>query len=164
MPRHALLAALLLTGWSAAAPHTDVRNGFSVIPPMAWKKTTHPGTVLVYVAPQAVQEFTPNVNVVVQVLPKGMTQTQYHQLSMAQIPKTFPEGKIVSERPVTLGGQKANELVYTGRQGPYVLHFMATYVVKGGNAYVITFTTVKGQETALKTPRAAFLQTFKFTR
>ncbi|ACO45680.2 DcrB-related protein [Deinococcus deserti] len=163
MPRHALLAALL-TSWSAAAAYTDATNGFSVTPPATWKKTAHPGTVLVYVAPQPVQQFTPNVYVVVQNLPTGMTQAQYHQLSMAQIPKVFPEGKIVSHRPVTLSGQKANELVYTGRQGEYLLHFMATYVVKGNKAYLITFTTVKGQEVALKTPRATFLQTFKFTR
>lgn len=163
MFRHALLAALL-TGWSAAAAYTDATNGFSVMPPVTWKKTAHPGTVLVYVAPQQVQQFTPNVYVVVQALPKGMTQAQYHQLSTVQVPKIFPEGKIVSHRPVTLSGQKANELVYTGRQGPYLLHFMATYVVRGDKAYVITFTTVKGQEAALKTPRATFLQSFKFTR
>ncbi|GGK13236.1 hypothetical protein GCM10008955_03200 [Deinococcus malanensis] len=164
MSRHALLAALMLTGWSAAAPYTDTKNGFAVTPPPGWQKAAHPGTVLVYVVPQPVQQFSPNLNVVVQPLPKGMTQAQYHQLSLAQIPKVFPEGKVLAHRAVTLGGQKANELVYTGLQGQFRLHFVATYAVRGSNAYIVTFTTIRGQEAALKTPMANFLKSFKFTR
>ncbi|MFD1730037.1 hypothetical protein ACFSC4_01260 [Deinococcus malanensis] len=59
MSRHALLAALMLTGWSAAAPYTDTKNGFAVTPPPGWQKAAHPGTVLVYVVPQPVQQFSP---------------------------------------------------------------------------------------------------------
>ncbi|MFC4427446.1 PsbP-related protein [Deinococcus navajonensis] len=164
MMRSALLAALVLSGWSAAAPYTDAKNGFSVTPPAGWQKGSYPGTALVYLSPKPVKEFTPNVNVVVQALPKGMTQAQYHQLSTSQIAKVITEGRILSNRATTLGGQPANELVYTGRQGQYLLSFLATYAVRGGQAYIVTFTTVKGQEAAIKPMAAAFVKSFRFTR
>ncbi|MFC4639602.1 DcrB-related protein [Deinococcus hohokamensis] len=164
MLRPALLAALLLTGWSVAAPYTDTKNGFSVTPPAGWQKGNYPGTALVYLSPKPIKEFAPNVNVVIQTLPKGMTQAQYHQLSTAQIAKVITDGKIVGNRSVTLGGQPANELTYTGRQGQYLLSFLATYAVRGGKAYIVTFTTVKGQEAGIKPLAAAFVKSFRFTR
>src|SRR6476646_6263473 len=111
----ATLAALLLLGSATAATFTDSKNGFSVTPPSGWDKVDYAGTAVVYMNPVRVKGFGPNLNVIVQTVPAGTTQAQFHQGSLAQSKKYVTGGQIIQVRAVTLGGRPANEVVYTGR-------------------------------------------------
>lgn len=155
---------LLLLGVSVAAPFTDKKNGFQVTPPAGWKKVDYPGTAVVYMAPKRVSEFAPNLNVIVQPVPAGTTQARFHSGSLAQIKKFVTGGQIIQTRDVTLGGQKANEVVYTGRQGQFSLYFIAIYAVKGKSAYIITGTTPLGVQGDMAQVTRAFAKSFKITR
>ncbi len=156
------LAGLTLLGSALAATYTNAENGFSVTPPTGWSQQSYPGAAVVF-ADKPVGNFAPNLNVVVQPLPAGMTQAQYHALSVEQIKKLITDSKIISTRATTLGGAKANETVYTGRQGVYTLYFIATYAVTGGKAYLVTATT-QGNQARLTPINAAFVKSFKLLR
>lgn len=155
---------LLLLGGSLAAPFTDAKNGFTVTPPAGWQKVDYPGTAVVYMAPRRVGDFAPNLNVIVQPVPAGTTQARFHTGSLAQIRKFVSGGKVIQTRDVTLSGQKANEVVYTGRQGKFSLYFIAIYAVKGKTAYIITGTTPLGVQGDMAQVTRAFAKSFKITR
>jgi hypothetical protein len=157
-----ILAGLTLLGSALAATYTNAENGFAVTPPSGWKQMSFPGAAVVF-ADKPVGNFAPNVNVVVQSLPAGMTQAQYHALSLDQIKKLITDSKIISTRTTTLGGAKANETIYTGRQGVYTLYFITTYAVTGGKAYLVTATT-QGSQAQLTPVNAAFVKSFKILR
>ncbi|PNY82335.1 PsbP-related protein [Deinococcus koreensis] len=156
--------ALLLLGGSLAAPFTDAKNGFKVTPPAGWQKVDYPGTAVVYMAPRRVGDFAPNLNVIVQPIPAGTTQARFHTGSLAQIRKFVSGGQIIQTRDVTLSGQKANEVVYTGRQGKFSLYFIAIYAVKGKSAYIITGTTPLGVHGDMAQTTRAFAKSFRITR
>ncbi|THF88681.1 DUF1795 domain-containing protein [Deinococcus sp. KSM4-11] len=160
----ATLAALLLLGSATAATFTDSKNGFSVTPPSGWDKVDYAGTAVVYMNPVRVKGFGPNLNVIVQTVPAGTTQAQFHQGSLAQIKKYVTGGQIIQVRAVTLGGRPANEVVYTGRQGDFSLYFIAIYAVKGTSAYIVTGTTVLGQQGDMAQKTRAFAASLRITR
>lgn len=164
MPRLTLPLALLVLGAGLAAPYTDAKNGFRVTPPAGWQRVEYPGTAVVYVSPKKVGEFSPNLNVIVQALPAGMTQARYHALSLGQIRDFVTGGKVVQTRATTLAGRPANEVVYTGRQGKFSLYFIAIYAVKGRNAYLITGTTPLGQQGDMAGVTRAFAGSFEITK
>ncbi|PTA69117.1 PsbP-related protein [Deinococcus arcticus] len=159
-PARRLLALLLLSSTAHAATYKDPSGAFSATVPSGWQQGSYPGTAVVFAAkPEG--GFASNINVIVQPLPAGMTQAQYHALSVKQIGQLITDGKIVKTQAMTLGGLKGNQLVYTGRQGQYKLYFIATYAVKGNRAYLVTATSRQGQEGQLAPVNAAFVKSFK---
>ncbi|WP_309573261.1 PsbP-related protein [Deinococcus sp.] len=158
------LAALLLLGSAHAATYSDSKNGFTLTPPAGWEKVDYEGTAVVYMNPARVKGFGPNLNVIVQTVPAGTTQAQFHQGSVAQIKKYVSGGQIIQTRAVTLAGRPANEVVYTGRQGDFSLYFIAIYAVKGTSAYIVTGTTVLGQQGDMARKTRAFAASFRITR
>lgn len=164
MPRLPPLLALLVLGGALAAPYQDAKNGFRVTPPAGWQRAEYPGTAVVYLAPQRVGDFNPNLNVIVQPLPAGVTQARYHAQSLEQIRTFVSGGKVVQARATTLSGQAANEVVYTGRQGKFSLYFIAIYAVRGRSAYLITGTTPLGKQGDMAAVTRAFARSFRITR
>ena len=158
------LAALLLAGSVHAATFTDTKNGFTVTAPAGWEQVPYAGTAVVYMSPRRVAGFGPNINVIVQTVPAGLTQAQFHAGSLAQIRKYVTGGKVIQTRAVTLGGRPANEVVYTGRQGEFSLYFIAVYTVKGTRAYIVTGTTVLGQQGDMAQKTRTFAGSLKITR
>ncbi|GHF33182.1 hypothetical protein HNQ07_000300 [Deinococcus metalli] len=164
MTRTRLALAALLLGSAHAVTFTDSKNGFTVTAPAGWDKVDYAGTAVVYLNPQRVNGFGPNINVIVQTVPAGTTQAQFHQGSLAQIRKYVSGGQIIQARAVTLGGRPANEVVYTGKQGDFSLYFIAIYTVKGTRAYIVTGTTVLGKQGDMAQKTRAFAASFRITR
>lgn len=154
--------ALLLGVTASAATFSSAKDGFRISAPAGWQPSSYPGVNVVFLAPQVLPDFRPNVNVLVQSLPKGMTQKQYHDISVKQLDTVITEGKIISQRVATLAGQPANELIYQGRQGKLTLYFHAVYAVKGQKAYILTGTTKLGSQAALQSAMKTFVDTFRF--
>ncbi|MVN88385.1 DUF1795 domain-containing protein [Deinococcus sp. HMF7620] len=153
-------ALVLLTSVAHAATYKDASGTFSATAPSGWKQGTYPGTAVVFAAPPS-NGFAPNINVIVQTVPAGTTQAAYHKLSVAQIGQLITDGKVLGNKTVSVGGLNGNQVAYTGRQGQYKLYFISTYAVKGTKAYVITATTLQGQETKLSPVNVAFVKGFK---
>ncbi|WP_158591673.1 DcrB-related protein [Deinococcus cavernae] len=155
-------ALAFLLGVSAdAVTFSSPKDGFSITAPAGWKQASYPGTNVVFMAPKPLASFQPNVNVLVQPLPAGITQKKYHDLSLKQLDTVMTDGKILSQRATTLGGQPANEVIYQGRQGKATLYFHATYAVKGRQAYILTGTTVLGSQATLLPAMKTFVSSFK---
>ncbi|MDV6373801.1 PsbP-related protein [Deinococcus arenicola] len=144
-----------------AATFKDTPNGFSVTPPPGWTQRSFEGTAVVY-ADKEQSGFVPNMNVIVQPLPAGMTLAQYNMVSQKQVKELITDGKIIATRDTTLGGLKAKKTFYTGNQGKFKLYFISTYTVRGGKAYLVTATTKLGMEANLKKVNANFIRNFKF--
>ncbi|OLV17430.1 DcrB-related protein [Deinococcus marmoris] len=157
------LAGLTLLGSALAATYKNAESGFSVTPPPAWTQLSVPGVAVAF-ADKPQGDFTPNLNVAVQPLPPGITLAQYHALSLDQVKKLITDSKIISTRATTLGGAKAQETVYTGRQGQFKLYFISTYAVTGGKAYLVTATTKQGLQAQMTPTNAAFVKSFKLLR
>ncbi|WP_221089056.1 PsbP-related protein [Deinococcus aquaedulcis] len=155
-----LLALILLSGVAHAATYKDPSGTFSATVPAGWQQGSYPGTAVVF-AGKREGDFTSNINVIVQPVPAGMTQAQYHALNVKQIGQLITDGKILKNQAATLGGVKGNRLVYTGRQGQYKLYFIATYAVKGNRVYMVTATSRQGQEAKLAPVNDAFIKSFK---
>jgi hypothetical protein len=102
--------------------------------------------------------------VVVQTLPAGLTLRQYTDLSLPQLKQALPGSKVLSLRPGTLSGVPASQLIYTAPQGALKLYFTQTYAVVGGRAYLLTGTTVQGQEAGLNPAMATFVKAFRIRR
>ncbi|GAA4022281.1 hypothetical protein GCM10022631_40920 [Deinococcus rubellus] len=149
---------------SAALAYTDAADGFSVTAPKGWKQSSYPGTSVVFLAPKTVSAFNPNINVLVQAVPTGVTLKDYDAATLDQIKKLITDGKLISQQAVTLDGSEATQLNYTGRQGQYKLYFTQTYAIVGKKAYVLTGTTVQGQDAALRAVMDGFVRTFKARR
>ena len=163
LSRSALLLGAFLALTSAAA-YTNTESRFSATAPGGWKQASYPGTTVVFLAPRVVSAFNPNINVLVQDLPGGMTLKAYTDLSVPQIKQFITDSRILTQNASTLGGVPARQLTYTGRQGQHQLFFAQTYAVVGQRAYVLTGTTVQGQEAALLPVMAEFIKQFRFMK
>lgn len=157
-----LCLTLLLGSTACAATFSSAKDGFRITSPAGWKQASYPGTSVIFASPKRLTDFQPNVNVLVQNIPAGITQKQYHDTSLRQMDSMLTDGKILSQRATTLGGQPANEITYQARQGKATLFFHVTYAVKGKRAYVITGTTKLGAQADLLPAMKSFVSSFKF--
>ncbi len=158
----AALVALSL-GTVSAKAYTNAAHGFSVSPPPSWQtREGVMGTVVVFVAPQVAGQFTPNVNVVVQPAPSGVSLAQLTDASVQQIGNLITNFKLVKRAKSTLGGAPSNQIEYTGVQGKFALHFQQTFAFKNGKAYILTFTDDQKDLASARKNVAATLQSFKF--
>lgn len=159
------LALLLLTlGASAAAPFQNADVRFTA--PANWTEKLDPGMgmMVAYLSPQIVNQFHPNLNLVVQPLPAGLTLEQYHQLSLKQLPLMITDGKVLGTRKTALGGQPAYAIQYSGKQGVYLLYWDAIYTVRKGKAYVLTGTVPQSARATFSPIFNRVFTTFQFVK
>lgn len=147
--RAPLLLAALFASTTLAASYTDSKYGFQLSYPAGW--TVQPdvmGAAVAVLAPP-VNNFSRNVNVVViGGVPAGTTLDSVYSQNVATLRKLMTDFKVLAERRLTVDGQPARELVYTGRQGQYSLRQKQRYVLHGGKLYVLTATGLKGDAAA----------------
>lgn len=165
-PWTALVLALLVPTALAAGPgFTSVQHGFSLSAPDGWQKVEGvEGTVVAFVAPTKAGQFRPNVNVVVEPLPRVVPLSVYTDLSLQNISKAdaFTNYKLISRRSVTVSGKPASEVTWSAKQGDNALQFRQVYIVKPDKAFVITFTDVQGNFARSSAGGQAVLNTFKY--
>ena len=157
------LAALTTVSAAQAVTFSSPKEGYAITVPANWTQGSYPGASVIFMAPKALPGFHPNMNVMVQSLPQGMTLGQYHEVSLAQIPQAFTEGKVLRVVKTTLGGVPAYDVTYQGqlKSDKDKLLFEAVYAVKGQRAYLITTTTLLSQPATLP-PMKQFVSGFKF--
>lgn len=102
------------------------------------------GTVVIFFSDQKNSSdlFQENLNVLVQDLSaQPMTLAEYTDLSIEQIKLFVSDSKILSSKKITLAGNLANELIYTGKQGQFDLKWKQIYTIIGDTAYILTYTS-----------------------
>ena len=106
--------------------------------------------------------FKDNVNFIIQdLIGHKISLKEYTEISKRQIKSMITDSEILlctTEKSHNLNFQK---LIYTGRQGVYLLHFIQYYWVENNKAYILTFTTETAQFDRYKDIGNRILSSFK---
>jgi hypothetical protein len=109
---------------------------------------TQPNSVMKFIAfnPTLEQDFATSTNVVVEPLPSEMTLDGYVQAALAQLHQVpFVVGEIDHE-PVAVPAGQAEKISYRSRftfaGGKRTVATLQYALVQGGNAYIVTYTTL----------------------
>ncbi len=120
------------------------------------------GTDLIGLSPieDAKDTFRENVNVVLENLPKSMTDAEYLQLSLKHLNKVFalpPDKKFTQTK---VGNQQGYHLRYSMQMGQNNMDNDVYVVIKDGAAYIITCSHAKGKRDAFKSTIDSIVDTF----
>ena len=126
------------------------KTGFSIQYPNNWTidESGHMGTKLIIFSPlsDVKDTFKENVNFIIQdLIGHKISLKEYTEISKRQIKGMITDSEILSCTTEKLHNLNFQKLIYTGRQGIYLLQFTQYYWVENNKAYVLTFTTEKAQ-------------------
>ncbi|HID92453.1 MAG TPA: hypothetical protein EYP60_00020 [bacterium (Candidatus Stahlbacteria)] len=100
------------------------------------------GFALVVMKGPAGARFQPNVNVLVEILPRELTSKEYFEAGVKSLRAFIKDFKEESRREVKVGDKDGYELIYTGRMFGIKFKWIQQSVVKGKYGYIITGTGV----------------------
>ena len=133
---------------TAQSPQTQTiadRHGrFTIDFPMNWEISARESGMpsVIGLAPGAVGDFRPSVNVVVEDLPRAMSASEYADLNQRTLSEVFRAFKVLEQGPTTLGGQQAfyRYFTWTPNSGR-AIYQVQVYLTIGEVAFVVTGTT-----------------------
>lgn len=130
-------------------------NGFSISYPDEWEvseRASMPGTTTFITPLQGRDDtFRENVTIVVQGAPAdAMTLDEFTELALAQGRELIPRFTVWELRATTLGGNPAQQVVYTGLQGERALRWLQLWTLVGDQAYIVTYTAEEEEFTAFR--------------
>lgn len=139
------------------------KYSFSMQPPSGWAvdESGLMGTAVIFYGPRE-QDFTVNVNIMVEDVPAGTTLGDYISVSKRNLPLLLTNHRVVSERSRVIGGIYAYELVITHTMGIFDLKAKCVALLKDSKAYTITFTALPGNYDVYLPAFEASVETFKF--
>lgn len=117
--------------------------GIKIKYPPNWTKMEQVfGAIVVFMSPKenAFDNFQENLNIVAESLSTPITLEEYTDVAISQLKQIITDINIVETESTTLAGNPAHKIVYTGRQGQYILKWMQIWTIKNNKAYVITYT------------------------
>jgi hypothetical protein len=120
-------------------------HAYSINYPEEWQVSERPSTpgTTTFTAPLRGEgdTFRENVTVVVQSLPAGTaTLDEYTAMALAQGEDFIPRFAVQESLPTTLGGNPAQQVVYTGIQGERALRWLQLWTLAGDRVYILTYT------------------------
>jgi predicted small lipoprotein YifL len=120
-------------------------NGYSIRYPEDWQVSespSRPGTTTFTAPLQGESDtFRENVTVVVQSVPAGTTSLdEFTEMALAQGQDYIPQFTVRELMPTTLGGNPAQQVVYTGVQGTRDLRWLQLWTLAGDQVYILTYT------------------------
>lgn len=116
--------------------------------PRKWvKKEKIMGLLVMFLSPQesSADKFQENLNIVVQPLPRPIKLAEVTRLDTQQMKKLIGDFKLISSKPTTLGNNRANQIVFTGKQGNFNLKWMQVFTITNNKIYVLTYTAEVGK-------------------
>ncbi len=133
----------------AIAPMTyeNTNYGMQITYPANWELSTETNDIILgtvaRLTPKSVAAKGNYAEMTIRVVEfqQPMTLSEYTTNSVAQIVEFLPGAKIISSSPVTLGGQPAHQVIYTGQDEERQVTFKASEVwtIHNDRAYVITY-------------------------
>jgi len=125
-------------GW-----RTFASKDFSIEYPAGWtlQTATSIGAKFVLLAPGAEQSaYGENINMFVQNLGSArMTAKDYSSIAMEQIRGTIADAEVLNQTMGNNGQDDFFEVTFAGSQGIVDLQWLQRFYVRGGNAYVLTY-------------------------
>jgi hypothetical protein len=168
-----VIAALLGLGGCRKATLEDFRLyrstplGFSVEYPDFWQKTAEVSEgIVAFVTPKEGYSDQYTDNVTIRSFKPDMEYNAYVTGYVAELAKTVENYKLVSEKEMELGGEKAYQIVYESAdgEGKNELRFMQIFALHNEKMYVVTYIGEFSSYTYFLTAVEKMLSTFTFLK
>lgn len=146
--------------------YSNAKYGFKINAPKGWRvdESGKSGTLVFFFNNQsdkeAVNQFTANINVTSESA-QGLDLDSYTKASKDTLSRLFQNYKLTEDRAVTANGVPARIIGSTFTQGLYHLRNLQLIVLKGGQAYIVTFTALESTWSKYKSLIESSLLTFK---
>lgn len=144
----ALLCLVIIAFASAPARaegETYSGNGYTITFPSGWEiqKGSDPIEVFALSPLEGEQDkFQENINIVLEDVPKDMTNQEYIDLSIDNAKKSLSEFKVVSRKKITIDGQPGEQMVYEHTYKGTKINAGQAIVINKGKSYVVTLSTL----------------------
>lgn len=122
---------------------TDSANGIKIKYPSGWTKNKDlRGIIITFDSPKenASDKVQENLNVIKDKLPAQTTLDQYIDLSTNQVKQSIKDFKLNNSSKITLAGNSARKLIFTGKSDKYNLKWLQIIAEKNNKIYVLTYT------------------------
>lgn len=144
--------------------YTDAKYDFSITPPRDWTSSEGQMGALVffYESQSGNESFKTNINIVRELVAKDTNTQNYVSTSIEQMSKVLTDYKAMSIDKVKIAaGEEGYRVVGIFKMGNVVIMNSQLYLVKGGEAYVVTGTSRKENWAGNKLAFDSTFSTFK---
>lgn len=132
------LLILLLISPALAERHEGIQ-GVSLEPPVGWLQTSDSEAPLILMAPKRLENFHPNVNVLIQKT-GNLSYDEYHGLTVKSAPSV--NGVVSGYAPFIFDTQETGRrMELTFESNGYKLKSLGVWLTKDGLTYLVTGTT-----------------------
>lgn len=155
------LLILLIPGWLT---YTDPSNKFSMQYPKEWSQKSQ-NNVIYFFSPKTdpAAQFQENVNLLLQDLSsQPMTLEQYTDMSKQQLIQAFGANAVLSGGPTTIGGQKAQYMVYNFSLQGHTLKMKGVWFIKEKTAYLFTYSADPSKYATYEETATDIINSFSF--
>jgi serine/threonine protein kinase len=146
-------------------------EGIKIKYPGNWKKeeiqNPFTGEVAIFLAPKDndADKFPGKVSIKIEDLSaQNMSLEEYTDSSLEEINKFLKDGKIIKSIPTKLSNEKAQMVVYTGKdEEDNLIKYMEVWTVKDKKAYIISYIAESDKYSQLLNSAEAMIKSFDFS-
>ncbi len=147
------------------AKYENQEFSFALNKPDGWESQEEvEGTVVAFMSPKESSDdsFQENISISVQDEDETLTLESYNKAAKKQIPAALEEGKVIETKKITLAGQGAYSLIYTGKLDGEELKWQAVYSIKDSKPYVVVYTARPESFDKFAVDMSSVVSSFKF--
>ena len=142
---------------------------FSINYPIEWElnESGQMGSEFILFSPLSSKNdnFKENVNLVIQDLSAyNLDLNKYVEISENQIKTMITEGNIITSDRKNKNGKEFHKVIYTGKQGIYVLKYEQYFWVENNKAYILTLTCKESEFSDYKNIGEEILNSFELNK
>jgi hypothetical protein len=142
---------------------------YSISYPATWElnESKQMGSSFMLFSPieSAEDRFRENVNLLIQdISVHHLDLDQYTKISVEQIKSMITDAEMIEMQHVTTKTPNFYKLVYTGKQGTYLLKFIQYYFVIENQAYVLSFSATQNSYDKFKEIGESILNSFRIKK
>lgn len=145
--------------------YNNSTHRFQIQYPHNWEKDENiQGAVVMFKSPKESTDDTlqDNVNILTEDLQgENYTLQEYSDLSINNIKAYILNANIINESNITLNGQNAHLVIYTGTSNGLNLKWRQAWTIKNGTAYIITFTAQEKDYSKFERTAQDIMSSFK---
>ena len=165
-----LTLSLLVTVAFSQEIKTFTKDNYTIDYDAGWEingNQTQPGVQFMLMSNESTQAkdgFRENINLASESLQgQVLNASEYLNLALEQIKAQIPTAKVISSKTLDLNGIEANETVWSADFGNnMILKFKQVAMVRGGNGYVLTFSSSTAEYEEHIKSADLMMKSFKF--
>lgn len=158
-----MIVSLVLNTVSAIG-YVNKAKQFSFDPPAGWIQNVLPGVEVAFISDQPIRDFTPNINVVTEIVSADMTVQMYSDIVQKKHKRFLKNSLIVKTEKTKLNGHPAQKISTVGYQNGYSLRYITVIAVRNQQVYVMTGTTLNKGDQKFDSLFSKVMSSFKFLR